>query len=229
MMQLYSILMRQVLYFTSKQMQIEKDKIYHKRSTKDYIISLGSMPAWCEILLNNVKKPYNDFLQFLIDTQFYKNRNKPLVIKDVIRDYGKDSNKVCKWIQLIYAHLVMLNENEPHLFKAPGLRHEIYYKNYDSYGAVTIWLERTPQVFEGFVFPFAKAEVGEVNFFVESVEHRVDKNEHVIHLQLEAGRANRYRELLMERALFYQHITFTDIIQKYPFQIDEKLKSCYRY
>jgi hypothetical protein len=168
-------------------MQIDKGKIYHKASTKDYLISLGSMLSWSKILYDNVDKHYKDFLQFLITKQFYIQRNKPLVIKEIIAEFGRDGNKISKWLPMMYEDLVMLNENQPELFKGDDLRHEIYYKNYDSYGGVTMWLERTPQVFEGFVFPFAKASVGTDMFFVGSVEHRIDNAQQIIHLQLQAG------------------------------------------
>jgi hypothetical protein len=79
-------------------MEIEKDKICHKPSTKEFITSLGSMLQWSKILLTNVDKHYNAFLEFLTNNKFYRDSDKPLVIKDVAADYGKDATKVSKWL-----------------------------------------------------------------------------------------------------------------------------------
>lgn len=42
-------------------------------STKQIFVSLATMPGWAKIFLEyNFDKPYNGFLQFLIDANFFE-------------------------------------------------------------------------------------------------------------------------------------------------------------
>ncbi len=99
----------------------ERKKILHQAGTKEYLICLSSAPGWCKILIDNSSNPYNDFLQFLLNNQFFMGTNNKVHIKDIAAKYGVESSKISKWLATIYEDINQLNFDRPELFKTDGI------------------------------------------------------------------------------------------------------------
>ena len=67
------------------------------------------------------------------------------------------------------------------------------------------------------------------SFWVTDLQHQFDDSGHTINVGLESGIRNKYRELLIDRALFFERLGFMDVYQKNEFEIDDKLKAIYKY
>jgi len=61
------------------------------------------------------------------------------------------------------------------------------------------------------------------------LQHQFDESEHTINVWLESSIRNKYRELLIDRALFFNRLGFMDVYQRYDFEIDDKLRATYKY
>lgn len=207
----------------------ERKKVIHQSDTKEYFISLSSMPIWSKILAENTDKPYKSFLLFLLDKNYYNEREERIMIKKIAADFGNDTSKISKWLKQIYEDIIELNSEKPELFKTEGIRHSIHCRNYDNYCNFTVWLLTTPRQYETFDFKFAMSSTGSNRFYVENVEHDFDKGEHNLSIHLKGGFVNRYRELLLDRAEFYNVISLFDTFHKHDYEIDEELRKFYKH
>jgi len=207
----------------------ERRKVIHQSDTKEYFMCLSSMPRWSKVLAENTDKPYNLFLQFLLEKNYYNDREERLMIKQIAADFGSDTSKISKWLKQIYEDIIELNFDKPELFKSEGIKHSIHCRNYDNYFNFTVWLLVTPRLYENFEFRFAESTTGTYNFYVERVEHSIDNNEHSLSISLHGGFVNKYRELLLDRAEFYGVINSLDTFHKLDFQIDDELKKFYKH
>jgi hypothetical protein len=209
------------------QTKFEEGKFIHKPNTKEIFFSLSSMPQWCEILLRSTTNKYSAFLKWVLDKNFLK-AEKDFSIKNLAKWFGADSVKITKWISQIYADVFELNEEQPVLFRTNGIRHDLHFRNYDSYGFVTIWMLATPRMHERFSFYFMNAKVGCSYFYVDDVEHIIGESEHSICITLAGGFVNRYREFLVDRAEFEGVIGFAETLNPFEFGLNEKLRKWYR-
>lgn len=207
----------------------ERKKRLHKSDTKEYFLSITSVPKWCEILLANVEKPYNEFIHFLISKNFYHDINERILIKNIAADSGFETTKISKWLPQIYEDIIEFNNNKPELFKTEGIRHEISCSNFDNYIYFTIWLVNTPRVYENFEFNFVRSKVGTYLFYVDNVTHNIEKNEQIISITLKGGFVNKFREMLVDKGDFYGVINILDTLHLRDFEIDEKLKKYYKH
>jgi hypothetical protein len=207
--------------------KIETKKIIHKPATKEIFFSLSSMPQWSKILLGQKENTYTAFLKWLIDKN-YLIGEKDISIKNIAKAFGADTPKITKWLAQIYEDLLVLNEEQPELFKREGTRHELHFRYYDSYAFITIWLQSTPRIHERFSFYFLKARLGSNFFYVHDVEHIIGKGGHTVSIGLAAGFVNRYREQLVDRAEFEGMIDFGETLNPFTRDLDDKLRKWYR-
>lgn len=207
----------------------ERKKIIHQSDTKEYFLSISSMPKWCEILIANIDKPYNEFVSFLLSKNFYNDNYERIVIKNIATDAGIETSKISKWLPQIYEDIIELNNEQPELFSSNGIRHEICCRRHDSYCNVNVWLLCTPRLYESFEFDFASSRTGSRYYYVEKVSHTMYNNEHIISIELHDGFVNKYRELLVDRAELYGIIDIQDRYQKLDFQIDTEIAKYYKY
>lgn len=207
----------------------ERRKILHQSDTKEYFRSIATMPKWSKILIENIDKPYNPFVQFLLEKNYYNDREERIMIKNIATEFGSDTSKISKWLKQIYEGIVELNFDKPELFKTDGIKHTLYCKYYDSHFSFTTWLMATPRIYEDFEFRFAQSTTGTSNFYVEKIKHSLEANEHNISIWLKGGFVNKYRELLLDRAEFYGVINLFDTFHKHDFEIDDELKWFYKY
>lgn len=207
----------------------DRKKIIYQADTKEYFMSIAAMPKWCKILIENIDKPYNSFVQFLLEKNFYNEREERLILKNIAAESGVDISKVTKWLKQIYEDIIELNSEKPELFKTEGVQHILYCRRHDSSISISVWLLNTPRLFETFEFDFANARTGSRYFFVEKVEHTLYNHEHTITVFLRDGFANKYRELLVDRAEFYGVINFTERYKLLDFQIDDEIMKFYKF
>jgi hypothetical protein len=205
----------------------QKEPIYHNSSVQDIFYSMKDCSHWLRLLLPE-NKPYNDFLKALFARDLYAGLNKRVSIKQMAADSGYTPVKVSKWIAEMYEDIFTLNSEKPELFKEDGVRHELYFKNYDDTTCFTLWLPITPRIGERFSCFFMDAKLGTRAFWVSDVHHDYGEGEYRVTISLKSGFPNTYRLLLMERALYFGHISFMEFLTDYDFQMDEKLKSIFQ-
>lgn len=56
------------------------------------------MLNWSKILIEHIDKPYNTFIQFLLDKNFYNDIKERIMIKKIVSEFGSDTSKISKWI-----------------------------------------------------------------------------------------------------------------------------------
>lgn len=155
-------------------------------------------------------KEYDEFLQKLIGQEFYK-LNESVSIKKISEETEYKRIQVTKWTRQLHDDIFILNSESPELFERDEIKHNLYFRYFDTYAAVTLWLKHTPRVYDCFDFFFVKAKVGTGNFRVRDVTHEIDNGNYQINIQLIGGLPNRYREMLIEKAVFFNIINSWDI------------------
>ena len=207
----------------------EKKKIIHEPSTHEVFVCLSSMPVYSKILIDNIPpKPYFDFLKWLIEINFNKDKEGKIIIKKLAAEYKEDAAKITKWLREIYDDIFDLNYDRPDLFQSDGIKVELYIKHFDNYSFFNLTMSVVPSEFETIRFPFVRAQVGTDNLWVKKVEHLIEENNIEIRLSLDGGMSNRYREFTIDKALFQGKIGYWNTHNMYSFELDEALKKIYR-
>jgi hypothetical protein len=206
----------------------KRELILYNPSTHERLYCLADNPKWPLLLLGRNKK-YDSFLQKLSERNFYNDPEGKISIKQIAAELGFKTTDVTQWITAIYDDIYDLNETEPELFRSAGVRHDLYFKHYDDRGFFTLWMQQTPREFEGLSFYFIKAKVGTNRFWVKEVRHELENGEYKVHLTLDGQMLNKYRELLVDKGLFQQVLSFGDIHNKHSFEIDKELLEWYRH
>ena len=202
----------------------ERPEFVHQASTLEYLYCLGDMPKWSQLLLDqNNGNLYNDFLNWLLQKQFFKDERK-ISIKSMAVQSGYTSAKISKWLKEIYEAILELNESQPELFySSGGVKIEFYMKYYDSYCSFLTSLAGVPRMYESIDFFFIKAKMGISTFWVKDVKYIIRNNESSVLIFMEGGFVNIYREFALSKALFEGYLNFSDTYQKFDFEIDEQL------
>jgi len=203
----------------------ERPKLIHQATTLEYLYCLGDMPKWSKILCDqNNGKPYNDFLKWLLQQQFF-GQDEKISVKKISDLSGYPSAKISKWLREIYESIFELNELQPQLFYFDGnIKVEFYIKYFDSHCGFKTSLPVIPRMHESFDFFFVKAKVGMSSFWVADVCNIIGENETSVLINLRGGMVNKYREFALSKALFEGTLGFMDVYQKYEFEIDNLLK-----
>jgi hypothetical protein len=205
------------------------NEIHHQPSTLQVFYCIRAIPSWVVLLVNNEPdKPYIKMLKVLIERNFYKDQESEIYIKNIAKDLKLDSNKVSKWLKDAYHDIFELNGTKPELFYGTGVPVNLFMKYYDDHADLRITLPVIPREFESFGFYFVKAKVGTDNFWVHRIEHSYGEDGYEIFIWLRGGFMNKYRELLFDKAMFYDRIPFKDAIHNTENQNDEKLKRIYK-
>ena len=207
----------------------ERRKILHEPSTHEIFYCLQGMPAYSKILADqNPNKPYTNFLRWLIERNFYNEREDKVTIKRIATDFKSDSTKVTKWIKEIYEEIFELNYDKPELFQENEVNLCMYIRHYDSGCSFYTSLPILPREFETIRFPFVKGKVGADHFWVKKVEHEIVDDIATVTLWLDGGTLNKYREFALDKALFQGWIHFMDVYDKHSFELDDEIKKIYR-
>ena len=208
----------------------ERVRIIHHPSTQEIFTCIASMPQWSRLLFQQrPHKPYNDFLKWLINTNFLKEKNERITIKMMAAGFKGDATKVTKWIHAIYDDILELNDEQPQLFQTAGIPVSLTMKYDDNYCYVNSSLPVLPREYESFRFPFVKAKMGIEHFWVKNVSQMIEADTTQITISLYGGELNRFREFALDKALFQGWIHFMDIYQKHPLEIDKELQDLNRH
>ncbi len=151
--------------------------------------------------------------------------DKRVSITQMGEQFGVKKEHITKWVHEMYEDIFALNDTSPELFKSEGIRHELYFKGIGTSTSLTIWLKSTPRVYEKLNFFFLEGKLGSRSYWVKDLHHDLDEGKHLITVFLEWGLCNVYRELLVQRGLFYGHLGSMDIYNKEDYEIDKELKS----
>lgn len=181
----------------------KKVPILHKPSTLETFFCLTHQPSWLKLLLNK-DKDYNKFLEKLFAENFYDEERT--TIKKIAALAGLKADKATSWITQMYDDILNLNWEEPDLFKTDGIDHQLYFKYYDSWATLNLWLPQSPKQFERFTFHFIKAKIGTDHFWVSDVSHDLADGKYIVHLTLSGHERNMYREWLVD--VFLSHLYF---------------------
>lgn len=209
----------------------ERLKFIHQAKTSEYLYSLGSMPQWSKILLNqNNGKSYNEFLRWIIDQNYFNEQEDKISIKKIAELSGYNSLKISKWLREIYESIFQLNEDNPSLFYKPNeVPVELYFRYFDNHCGLKTSLSAPPRIYEKFKFYFVNAKMGGNYFWVKDIYHHVDNGNHIISIYLQGGVLNRYREFAIAKAEFEGRLSYFDHINKTDWEIDEILLGRKRY
>jgi hypothetical protein len=122
-----------------------------------------------------------------------------------------------------------LNFDRPPLFQNDSVKVQLYLKYYDDACIFYTALPALPREFEQVNFPFVKAKVGTDFFWVNRIQHEITENRTNIVVWLKGGILNKYREYVLDKALFQGWIGLMDVYHKHDIQIDNELKNIYRH
>ncbi|MNP79069.1 hypothetical protein D3C76_1768180 [compost metagenome] len=61
-------------------------------------------------------------------------------------------------------------------------------------------------------------------FWVKDITYYIEENKVQIVVSLQGGHLNKYREFVLDKALFNGNLNFMDLHQKFDFQIDDELR-----
>lgn len=209
-------------------MNRKKNELFlHKASTLEKLSCISHYSSWVKLLLGNRKK-YSDFIHKMVDRNFYRLEDDVRSIKNIAEELGFKSTDVTKWISEIYCDILKLNEDEPHLFQTPGIKHSCFFRHYDNTAAFTLWLPQSPKKYEQFNFYFLKAQTGTGHFWVREIEHEIEDGEYSVSLILDGKLLNTYREKLVQKGLFDGILHFTDVMYKNDYEIDKVLRYWYK-
>lgn len=121
----------------------EHIQFIHSPSTKEIFYCISSNPKWVKLLIGK-QKEYEPFLINLVQKDFYKDLTERPSIKSISVYLKYPSFKVTKWLGQAYSDIFELNSEKPELFKTDGIKHNLYFRHYDSGAFLTIWLKSTP-------------------------------------------------------------------------------------
>jgi hypothetical protein len=200
----------------------------HEPTTKEIYFCLSRAIEWCEIIAKNtIGKPYNDFLKWLIEHQFFKTKEN-VTVKWLSEEFKKPARNIKQWISQIYDDIFELNDNSPELFLKDGIRVSLLFNSHDNFTGFDISVRSVPRENETVRFPFVQAKIGMELFWVDKVDHSFS-TEQEISIWLIAGFPNRYRKFALDKAEFQGEISFWDLQEKYSFELDDTLRKIYRH
>lgn len=205
----------------------KRQKIYHQASTIDTFYCLVNSPNWLEALIG-LNYPYEEFLRKLKERNYFNDHNDRTTIKWMASEFGFETTKLTKWIKEIYQEIFELNEISPEKFQSEGIPHDLWFKNYDDFASLTVWLNTTPRKYEQFHCNFVKAKVGTDYFWVHDISHDIINGQQTITVSLKGGFCNEYREELVQRAYFDGTLNRWNDREMYDYEIDEILSKHYR-
>jgi hypothetical protein len=207
----------------------ERQKILHQPSTQEIFSCLEDMHVYSKILLvNSSDKPYAEFLNWLLEANFFNDRNGKINLTKLASSFKSETSKITKWIRQIYEDIFELNETQPQFFQTEGIKVTFAAKHNDNYCVFNTCLPLVPREFESIHFYFFKGKMGLYRFWVKNIEHSIQENIISTTINLESDYVNKYREFLLEKALFHEWIGFIDVYKKSSYEIDNDLRQFYK-
>ncbi|MCX6189998.1 MAG: hypothetical protein NTW54_10445 [Bacteroidetes bacterium] len=186
----------------------------HKPNTREYFNALANYPMFIK-LLNPEGKTYRRLYDWLKENKdmLTDEQTKLPSIKELSAKLEIEASKIAKQFRMIYNDIVDLNWNQPNLFCEPNRKLCLLSFNYlESYAQFYLGLEIIPRVGESFSFPFVYPQNGGHSFYVKSVSHFYERDGQGINIDLNSEFPSQYLQLLKEKALLHNEITFTEFL-----------------
>lgn len=206
-------------------MKEEKFQYVHKPKTREYFIALAYYPKFIN-LLNPERKTYRKLYDWLMENKdILTDEDSTLPsIKEISAKLEIEASKIAKQLRMIYNDIVDLNWNQPNLFCEPNRTLCLLTFNYlESYAQFNLGLDIIPREGESFSFPFVHPQNGGNTFYVKGVSHFYEKDGHGINIYLNAELPSQYLQLLKEKALLHNDISFTEFLSN-SMKLDELVK-----
>ena len=203
---------------------------------REIIYALDEERQWMELVRED-GKPYTKLIDFLLSEPIHDDDTDPEIIKRMtVTNYsarlGEKQATVNKWLRQIYTDIFELNQKHPELFVNPGeqMCSFHYYSESDKSGFLFyLGLKCIPRVGDRIDFYFPQAVTDSSDLIVKDVTHKFEHGSMVVELNLGRRyyRGCSYRDLLIDKALFMNWISFED---KYlpDYELDDKLKMIFR-
>lgn len=157
--------------------------IIHTPSTHEIFYCLCTMPKYSELLLKErPNEVYSEFLRWMIDNIYYKERKGKTTIKSIALEFNSNASITTKWLRTIYDDIFQLNNDKPELFVQSGNYVCLYMHHNDNRCSFATSLLVMPREHETVKFPFIKAKVGNDWFWVKNVEHIISYNEPTVNV-----------------------------------------------
>ena len=144
---------------------------------------------------------------------------------------GTKPATITRWFRQLYVDIFNLNEEHPELFVNPGeqLCAFSYYSKSEGSGFwFNLGVKSIPRIGERVGFYFPKAVTDTSEFVVKDVIHRYEKG--LMEIEVELGcqyySGRSYRDLLVDKALFFDLISDGDAVGP-DYELDEKLKGAF--
>lgn len=202
----------------------------HEPSTLEVIICLSHEHGYCKLLLQyRPDRSYVKLLALLIDKDFYRDEPGKTMIKKIAADFGCDSGKIAKWLREAFSDIFELNIGKPELFQKEGIKVTLYLMWYDNACRFHTSLPVLPRQYEMVNMFFLRAKFGLEYFWVKEVVHGIEAGSVEISLMLEGGFVNKYRELMVDKALFRRDMTSYEMDSKTDHEVDTELRKLYRH
>ena len=129
---------------------------------------------------------------------------------------------VRKISSVIISSIFGLNEEKPELFQQSGISVSLSISHSDDYCLFHTTLPALPRRFATINFYFVKAKLGYESFWVRDISYKLGEQP-TIQVSLDGGFLNRYREFLLEKALFRNGLSRHALSDMYDFQVDDWL------
>ncbi|MBS1917914.1 MAG: hypothetical protein JST87_16715 [Bacteroidetes bacterium] len=180
------------------------------------------MPKWSQILAQNgTGKSYDSFLKWLIEVNYFNEREEKITIKEIATAFKLETVKVTKWLHEIYEDLLDLNYESPQLFTDNKIEVACHFSYYDSSAIINLGLNIIPRVYEYFHFYFVKAKIGTNCFWVSDIHHEMNNDSIKTNIWLDGGILNKYREMAIEEAKHKGYLSQLDVWNMTNSEIDE--------
>lgn len=192
-------------------------------SSNQMILDIASMRSQAQ-KLENREVDYNSVLQAIIKDDIYYDDDLEIPsIKQLGLQLNLSYDKVRRYIRKIYDDLT--SEDGCKLpFEFKEVEFSIGVNGFNGYvHFIAKSLPMVPRVGESFCVPYFKAILGTDHFFVETIQHYLEDQRQVVHIQLKAGFYNAYWHYRKDKALEEGEIGFTDIYNKSEFQLKQML------
>jgi hypothetical protein len=190
----------------------------YKAHNPEILRSIFNQPQWLNLLFYK-DKPYEKllthflFLSKLMDEE----KQTDTSIKGISFAVGEKTATVAKWIPMIYNDIYNLNVESPELFKAPGIRYDLYFHStFYTSAFFTLWLNKPLSLYDRFS--------GSSSFWVERVSHSYVWGEHQVNVTLNSGSHNSYRDYILDQAEFHNLIGLLERYSLTEYQMDDRLK-----
>jgi hypothetical protein len=185
---------------------------YVRTEPQEYIDALHSYPSYVK-LLPPKDGPYERIRSwFLVYASTPRAKDSPN-LKTIAAESGIEYTRVKKQLESIYYDICDLNRKEPKRFLRPGQRlYEVFFHYRKTSASFFIGLDETPSVGDSFDFPFIFPQLKIAFFGVGSVDHELIDGEHTISLTAGILEMNKYKDLLMDKALMLGNITIEERI-----------------